>query len=340
MNRQVLLRRRPLGRPAVDDFEIIETPVPAVSDGDVLRRTIYLSLNPYMRGRMSDAASYATPVGLGQVMVGHTVSEVLESRNPAFLPGDFVTAYDGWQQFGLSKGKDLRKLDPRAAPISTAVGVLGMPGMTAYVGLLDIGRPKPGETVVVSAASGAVGSIVGQLARIHGCRAVGVAGSPAKCDYVVNALGFDACVNHRDADLRGALRAACPSGIDVYLENVGGIVMAAVLPLLNINARIPLCGMISEYNDMEPAKDPNLRPLLTKRALIKGFIILDHPDRMPDFLHDCSRWLREGRLKYPGGHCRRTRRGTRSVATAFRRSELRQADCARGARSDFTLARD
>ena len=297
MNRQVLLRRRPTGVPTVDDFEIVETPMPVMIDGSVLRRTIYLSLDPYMRSRMSDAPSYATPVSIGGVMVGHTVSQVVESRNPSFNPGDFVAGYDGWQDFGLSPGKELRKLDPSMAPLSTAIGTLGMPGMTAYVGLFDIGKPKPGETVVVSAASGAVGSVVGQLAKIHGCRAVGIAGSPAKCSYVVHELGFDACVSHRDPDLRSALRAACPTGIDVYFENVGGDVLRAVLTLLNVNARIPLCGLIAEYNQVD-VRGPNLRALLVKRALIKGFIVSDHAERFPEFQRDCSGWLREGRLKY------------------------------------------
>jgi NADPH-dependent curcumin reductase CurA len=263
-----------------------------------VRRTIYLSLDPYMRRLMNDGPSYATPVALGQVMVGHTVSEVVESRNPDFARGDIVSGYDGWQQYGVSKGVDLRKVDPKVAPISTSIGVLGMPGMTAYVGLLDIGRPKAGETVVVSAASGAVGSIVGQIARIKGCRAVGVVGSKEKCGYVVGELGFDACVNYKDDDFRRALRAACPGGIDVYFENVGGAVLAAVLPLLNQNARIPLCGMISQYNATETPAGPNLLPLLVKRAMIKGFIVSDHYDRLPSFLRDCIGWLGEGRLKY------------------------------------------
>ena len=247
-NKQVLLRKRPVGQPSTDDFEIVSAPLPPMEAGLVLRRTIYLSLDPYMRGRMSDGPSYATPVALGQPMVGHTVSQVLDSRNPAFKPGDFVAGYDGWQEFGCSTGAGLRVLDSSVAPISTAVGTLGMPGMTAYVGLLDIGQPKPGETVVVSAASGAVGSVVGQIARIKGCRAVGVAGSPAKCDYVAKDLGFDDCVSYKSPDFLDQLRAACPQGIDVYFENVGGLVFEAVLRLLNVNARIPLCGLIADYN--------------------------------------------------------------------------------------------
>jgi NADPH-dependent curcumin reductase CurA len=296
--RQILLRQRPTGRPSSNDFDVVDAPIPPVDDGDVLRRTIYLSLDPYMRGRMSDAASYATPVAIGQVMVGHTVSEVVESKNPGFARGDFVTGYDGWREYAVSKGSDLRKLDPAAAPVSTAVGVLGMPGMTAYVGLLDIGQPKPGETVVVSAASGAVGQVVGQIARIKGCRAVGVAGSTEKCDFVVKELGFAACVNYKSGDFRDALRAACPNGIDVYFENVGGDVLAAVLKLLNQNARIPLCGLIADYNATEPPAGPSLRPLLVKRAMIRGFIVSDHADRAPAFLRDCTAWLNEGTLKY------------------------------------------
>jgi len=231
-------------------------------------------------------------------MVGGTVSQVVESRNPAFAVGDFVVGFDGWQEYGASNGRELRKLDPGRAPISTALGVLGMPGLTAYVGLLDIGQAKAGETVVVSAASGAVGAVVGQIAKIKGCRAVGVAGSNEKCDYVAGELGFDACVNYRPPSFRDDLAAACSKGIDVYFENVGGPVLAAVLPLLNLGARIPLCGLISDYNAPSPPPGPNLRPLLVKRAMIKGFIVSDHGDRWASFLEDCGCWLADGRLKY------------------------------------------
>ena len=295
--RQILLRRRPVGRPGPDDFELVETPAPSVADGDVLRRTIYLSLDPYMRGRMSDEPSYAAPVAIGQPMVGHTVSQVVESRNPAFAAGDFVAGYDGWRDLGVSKGTDLRKLDP-SLPISTAIGVLGMPGMTAYVGLLDIGQPAAGETVVVSAASGAVGSVVGQIARIKECRAVGVAGSSEKCAYVVDELGFDACVNYKSPSFRDDLAAACPQGVDVYFENVGGAVQAAVFKLLNRNARIPLCGFIADYNATEAPRGAGLRPLLVSRAMLKGFIVSDHANRTGDFLRDCGAWVRAGRIKY------------------------------------------
>ena len=298
VNRQVVLRSRPVGLPTPADFDLIETPVPQPQDGEVLCRTIYLSLDPYMRGRISGARSYAQSVELGQVIVGGTVGQVLESRCVGLAAGDIVQGYDGWQSYAVSRGSGLRKLDPKRAPISTALGVLGMPGMTAYVGLLDIGQPRAGETVVVSAAAGAVGSAVGQIARIKGARAVGIAGSQDKCDYVVRELGFDACVSYKTGELPAALRAACPGGIDVYFENVGGDVLRAVMTLLNQNARIPLCGLISEYNATESTPGPNLRPLLFNRVLIKGFIVSDHMARMGEFLKDCGGWVREGRLKY------------------------------------------
>jgi NADPH-dependent curcumin reductase len=298
MNRQIRLHSRPAGEPTTANFEPADGPMPIPGDGDVLRRTIYLSLDPYMRGRMSDAASYAAPVSIGDVMGGHTVSEVVESRNPGFTKGDFVTGYDGWQAYGVSNGKELRKLDPRLVPISTAIGVLGMPGMTAFVGLMDIGRPRPGETVVVSAASGAVGAVVGQLAKIKGCRAVGIAGSPAKCQYVIEELGFDACVNYKTDDLVPALKKACPDGVDIYFENVGGAVFAAILRVINKGARIPLCGLISEYNATGNPAGPNLRPLLVQRAKIEGFIVSDHNDRAPAFLQEVAPLVMSGRIKF------------------------------------------
>jgi NADPH-dependent curcumin reductase CurA len=300
VNRKIVLHRRPVGEPRLDDFELVESPVPSPRDGEILTRTIYLSLDPYMRGRMNAGRSYTGGMNpeLGDVMVGGTVSEVVESRNAAYAPGDVVAGFNGWQSHGVTKGAGLRKLDPHEAPVSTALGVLGMPGLTAYVGLLDIGRPQPDETVVVSAASGAVGSVVGQLAELKGCRAVGVAGSAAKCEYVVRELGFDACVNYKDADFFERLQAACPNGIDVYFENVGGAVLAAVLRLVNVRARIPLCGLIAQYNATGPVSGPDWRPLLTGRVLVQGFIVSDHQDRMADFLADCGQWYREGRLKY------------------------------------------
>ena len=297
-SRRVLLKNRPVGAPTPGDFEIVEQALSAPKDGEMLCRTIYLSLDPYMRGRISGVKSYAKGVDPGELMVGGTVSEVLESKHPAFKTGDIVQGYDGWQSHAVSSGMGVRKIDPSVAPASTALGVLGMPGMTAYVGLLDIGQPKPGETVVVSAASGAVGAVVGQLAKLKGCRAVGIAGAKDKCDYVVGELGFDACVNYKTDDLGAALSAACPKGVDVYFENVGGAVTEAVMPLLNPFARVPLCGLISMYNATGPAPGPSWRWLLTNRVLVKGFIVSDHLDRMPAFLADATAWLREGKLKF------------------------------------------
>jgi NADPH-dependent curcumin reductase len=297
-NVRVVLKSRPVGEPTPDNFAIATAPVPKPGAGEMLCRTIYLSLDPYMRGRISDRRSYAPGVEIGHVIVGGTVSQVVESKNPAFAPGDFVVGSNGWQTHAVSSGRGVRKLDPKGTPISTALGVLGMPGMTAYVGLLDIGRPRAGETVVVSAAAGAVGSAVGQIARIKGCRAVGIAGSKDKCRHVVEDLGFDASVSYKEGDLLAALGTACPQGIDVYFENVGGDVLRAVLSLINPNARIPLCGLISQYNAVELPSGPNLAPLLWNRVLVKGFIVSDHGERMPDFLADATRWVTDGTLRY------------------------------------------
>ena len=300
--KRIVLASRPVGEPKPSDFRIEEIPVPAPGPGQVLLRTIWLSLDPYMRGRISDAASYAQPVPIGGVIEAGTVCEVIASNNPAFAKGDIVLARAGWQTHALSDGKGLAKIDPKLAPISTAVGVLGMPGMTAYTGLLDIGRPQPGETVVVAAASGAVGSAVGQIARIKGARAVGIAGGKDKCEFVKNELGFDHCVDHRDPDLAARLKDACPKGIDVYFENVGGAVFDAVFPLLNPFARVPVCGLIAHYNDTE-AKPPKwaaslMRAILTKRLTFRGFIVSDFVARQADFLRDMSQWVREGKVKY------------------------------------------
>ena len=297
-NRRVLLKRRPVGAPKPDDFELVESPAPRPADGEILCRTIYLSLDPYMRGRISGVTSYAKGVDPGELMVGGTVGEVVESLHPGFSRGDLVVGRDGWQTYGISNGAGVRTLDPKQAPISTALSVLGMPSLTAYVGLLDIGRPKSGETVVVSAASGAVGSAVGQIAKIEGCRVVGIAGGRAKCDHVVSELGFDACVDYKAGDVFTGLSAACPSGVDVYFDNVGGEILKAVLALVNPNARVPLCGLVSQYNATELPPGPNWGVLLVNRVLVQGFIISDHLDRMPDFLRDCSTWVREGKLKY------------------------------------------
>jgi NADPH-dependent curcumin reductase CurA len=298
VNRQVLLKSRPTGMPTPENFEIVERAIPEPADGEVLVRTLFLSLDPYMRGRMSDAKSYATPVALGAVMGGGTVGEVVASRDGGFKPGDIALGAAGWQDYAAQPARDLRKLDPAVAPVSTALGVLGMPGRTAYVGLLDVGQPMAGETVVVSAASGAVGSVVGQIAKLKGCRVVGIAGGADKCRYVVEELGFDACLDHRAANLHEKLAEACSKGIDVYFENVGGAVLEAVWPLLNNFARVPVCGLIAQYNDVEPRPGPSLRSVLSKRLTVRGFIVSDHMNRMDAFLADMGKWVREGKVKY------------------------------------------
>jgi NADPH-dependent curcumin reductase len=301
--RRIVLATRPVGEPKPSDFRLEEFPVPEAGPGRLLLRTQWLSLDPYMRGRMSDAASYAKPVGIGEVMEGGTVSQVLASKVDGFAPGDIVVGRAGWQTHAVSDGRGMRKVDPSLAPVSTAVGVLGMPGMTAYTGLLEIGKPQPDETVVVAAASGAVGSIVGQIAKIKGARAVGIAGGPEKCRFVVRELGFDACLDHRAPGFPERLKEACPKGIDVYFENVGGAVWEAVFPLLNPFARIPVCGLIAHYNDTELPGGPNripqlMRAVLTKRLTMRGFIVSDFAAKEGDFLRDVSTWLRERRIKY------------------------------------------
>jgi NADPH-dependent curcumin reductase CurA len=303
VGKRILLASRPVGEPKESDLRIEDMPVPTPGPGEMLLRTLWLSLDPYMRGRMSDAPSYATPVAIGRVMEGRTVSEVVASNLESYAPGDIVLGPSGWQTHALSQGKLTRKIDPSIAPVSTALGVLGMPGMTAYTGLLDIGQPMAGETVVVSAASGAVGSVVGQIAKIKGARAVGIAGGPAKCRYGVDELRFDACIDHRAPDMAEQLKAACPNGIDVYFENVGGAVFEAVFPLLNNFARVPVCGQIATYNASEmPAgalrTSQVTRAILTKRLTLRGFIVTDFAARQPEFLRDVSGWLREGRIKY------------------------------------------
>ena len=302
-NRQIHLAAHPIGFPRETDFALIERRVPQPTDGQMLCRTIYLSLDPYMRGRMNKGPSYARGVDTGDVMVGGTVSQVVESKLDGYEVGDFVLSGNGWQEYGLSDGTGVRKLDSSHAPISTAVGVLGMPGMTAYVGLLHIGQVKEGETVAVSAASGAVGSVVGQIAKIKGCRVVGVAGAQKKCDYVTRELGFDACVSHLGEGLPADLKAACPEGIDVYFENVGGKVFDAVIPLLNNFARVPICGRIANYNDTEPPAGSNqvarlMGLALVRRLTFRGFIVFDHAEHEADFLRDVSGWIRGGELRY------------------------------------------
>ena len=304
MNHQIVLNSRPNGAPTPDNFRAQSTPVPMPASGQVLLRTLYLSLDPYMRGRMSDAASYAAAVGIGEVMVGAVVARVEASQHPGYRVGDLVLANTGWQKFALSDTNDLIRLDADLAQPSLALGVLGMPGFTAYMGLLDIGQPKAGDTVVVAAASGAVGSVVGQIAKIKGCRVVGLAGGAEKCAYVVNELGFDACIDHRSPDFAQALATACAKGIDVYFESVGGAVFDAVLPLLNTGARIPVCGLIAHYNDTALPAGPDRLSLLTRTLLIKrikmqGFIIFDdYGHRYDEFFTQMSKWVANGQIKF------------------------------------------
>ncbi len=303
VNRRIVLARRPKGAPGAEDFRLERQPVPPAGPNQVLLRTRYLSLDPYMRGRMNEGRSYVKPVALGAPMTGQTVSVVQRSNTSAFQVGDLVLANVGWQDYGLSDGSDLVRIDAAMPRPSYALGVLGMPGLTAYVGLLDIGQPKAGETVVVAAATGAVGSVVGQIARIKGCRAIGVAGGREKCEYALKTLGFDECLDHHEAELPGRLAAACPNGIDVYFESVGGAVLGAVLPLLNIGARVPLCGLIAWYNLERLPEGGDRTPLLLttvlrQRVKLQGFIIYDHYKRAPVFQQDMSGWLREGRVHY------------------------------------------
>jgi NADPH-dependent curcumin reductase CurA len=298
MNTRVLLTRRPEGEPKTDDFQVVKEPVPAPRDGEVLLRTRFLSLDPYMRGRMSAAKSYAKPVEVGEVMVGGTISEVAESKNDGFRKGDVVLAQGGWQSYALSNGAGLRKLDTDGLPVTYALGILGMPGLTAHCALLEIGNPQPGETVVVSAASGAVGAVAGQIAKLKGCRAVGVAGSDDKCRYVVETLHFDACINRRTENLDDALERHCPEGVDVYFDNTGGPILEAVMRHLRLHARIAIVGMIDQYNATKAPAGPNLRPLLVNRAKVEGFLVSDHAAHAEAFERDMRAWLRDGKLHY------------------------------------------
>jgi len=301
--RRWVLASRPSGKPSVDNFRLEEVAVPTPGQGQILLKTRYLSLDPYMRGRMAAGESYADRVELGDVMVGGTVAEVVVSNNAAFAVGDLVTAMSGWQEYQVSDGQGVMKLDPRIQPMSYALGVLGMPGLTAYVGLLDLGEPKPGETVVLAASTGAVGSVVGQIAKIKGCRVVGIAGAAEKCAYAVEELGYDACVSHYDDNMAEQLAAQCPDGIDVYFENVGGSSWEAVMPLLNDFARIPVCGLIAHYNQTELPPGPDRMSvlqsmILVRRIKMQGFIVSDHFDRVPDFVNDVGGWVASGKIKY------------------------------------------
>ena len=301
MNRQILLAARPVGFPKDSDFKLVENPLPTPGDGQILVRSIYLSVDPYMRGRMNDVKSYAPPVQIGEVMGGGVVAKVVASNNPAFKEGDIVEGMFGWQDYAVSPGQGVRKIDPSLAPISTALGVLGMPGLTAYFGLLEIGKPKTGETVVVSGAAGAVGSIVGQIAKIKGCRVVGIAGGDDKIAYLTGELGFDGAFNYKTtSDYYEKLKELCPGGVDVYFDNVGGEITDAVFRLINPKARISICGQISQYNLEKPEMGPRLilTSLLVKQARAEGFLVFQFLERYPEGLSQMAQWVKEGKLKY------------------------------------------
>jgi len=298
LNKQVLLASRPKGAVTEENFRFVEVPIGKPGQDEVLVRNEWLSLDPYMRGRMSDAKSYAKSVEIGEVMVGQTVGEVVESHDANFKPGDKVLTPLGWQLYGVASAKDLTKIDAKRAPASYYLGILGMPGITAWFGLFEIGKPKAGDTVVVSAASGAVGSVVGQLAKIKGCRVVGIAGGKIKCDYVVKDLGFDGCIDYKAGNLLANLHEQCPKGVDVDFENVGGVILDTVLRVMNLRSRIVVCGLIAEYSATEPYGYKMLRSVLVNRVRMQGMIVFDWKDRYGEALQGLSGYLAEGKLEY------------------------------------------
>jgi hypothetical protein len=300
INRKITLASRPVGMPKEADFKLVEAPVLDPNPGELLVKSLYISVDPYMRGRLRDAKSYADPVEIGGVMVGGAVGEVVASHNPRFAAGDVVQGEFGWQAYVISNGKGVRKIDPEIAPISTSLGVLGMPGLTAYFGLLDIGQPKSGETVVVSGAAGAVGSLVGQIAKIKGCRAVGIAGTDDKVHHLVDELGFDGAFNYKTTkNYVEKLKELCPKGIDVYFDNVGGAVTDAVIPLLNTGARMAICGQISQYNQEKPEPGPRwLWALIVKQARAEGFLVFQFADKYQQGITEMAGWIKAGKLKY------------------------------------------
>ncbi|ASJ40991.1 NADP-dependent oxidoreductase [Vibrio vulnificus] len=303
-NRQIVLASRPVGAPTAENFALKQSDIPTPAQGEMLLRSVYLSLDPYMRGRMSDAKSYAEPVGIDEVMVGGTVCQVEVSNHAEFEVGEWVLAYTGWQDYALSNGEGLIKLGKHPGHPSYALGVTGMPGFTAYMGLLDIGQPKEGDTLVVAAATGAVGSMVGQIGKLKGCRVIGIAGGEEKCQFAKETLGFDECIDHKATDFAEQLAKVCHNGIDIYFENVGGKVFDAVMPLLNTGARIPLCGLISQYNATSLPEGPDrmsmlMAQLLIKRIKMQGFIIFDdYGHRYGEFAADMSQWLAQGKIHY------------------------------------------
>ena len=303
-NRRIVLASRPVGAPTQDNFRLETVTAPTINDGEMLLRSVYLSLDPYMRGRMSDAKSYADPVAIDDVMVGATVCQVEASNNADFEVGEWVLAYTGWQDYGVSNGEGLIKLGKEPSHPSYALGIMGMPGFTAYMGLLDIGQPKEGDTLVVAAATGPVGATVGQIGKLKGCRVIGVAGGQEKCQYAKEVLGFDECIDHKADDFAEQLAKACDNGIDVYFENVGGKVFDAVMPLLNTGARIPVCGLISQYNATSLPEGPDrmsslMGTLLVKRIKMQGFIIFDdYAHRYNEFATQMTEWLSQGKMHY------------------------------------------
>jgi NADPH-dependent curcumin reductase len=298
MNRQVLLASRPQGAVNEGNFSIVDAPTPSPAEGEALIRNDWLSLDPYMRGRMSEAKSYVPPVQIGEVMVGQTVGTVVESRDPKLVAGDAVLTQLGWQRYGVAKAKDVVKVDTKRVPGSYYLGVLGMPGFTAWFGLHEIGQPKAGETFVVSAAAGAVGSVAGQLAHLAGCRVVGIAGGKAKCDYVVGELGFDGCIDYKAGNLLADLREHCPKGVDIDFENVGGVILDTVLRVMNLRSRIIVCGLISDYNATEAYGYRMLRSVLVNRIRMQGMIVFDWKDRYGEAIKGLAGYLAEGKLKY------------------------------------------
>ncbi|CAH6800998.1 NADPH-dependent curcumin/dihydrocurcumin reductase [Vibrio chagasii] len=303
-NRRIVLASRPVGAPTQDNFRLETVAAPKINDGEMLLRSVYLSLDPYMRGRMSDAKSYADPVAIDEVMVGATVCQVEASNNSNYEVGEWVLAYTGWQDYGVSNGEGLIKLGKAPTHPSYALGIMGMPGFTAYMGLLDIGQPKEGDTLVVAAATGPVGATVGQIGKLKGCRVIGVAGGQEKCQYAKEVLGFDECIDHKADDFAEQLAKACDNGIDVYFENVGGKVFDAVMPLLNTGARIPVCGLISQYNATSLPEGPDrmsslMGTLLVKRIKMQGFIIFDdYAHRYNEFATQMTEWLSQGKMHY------------------------------------------
>ncbi|RKQ35727.1 NADP-dependent oxidoreductase [Oceanobacillus halophilus] len=298
-NRSILLVSRPKGMPIQDNFKLIEEPLPSIRDGEVLVETIYLSVDPYMRGRMRGIKTYTSPYNLNEVLTGGVVGRIVESKNKRFEIGDIIEGRLGWSDYSVSNGRNIRKVNPNLAPITTALGVVGMPGLTAYFGLLDIGKPKSGETVVVSGAAGAVGTVVGQIAKNKGCRVIGIAGSEEKNEYLEKELGFDATINYKEENLREALKDKCPDGVDIYFDNVGGVVTDHVMYRLNFQARIIVCGQISEYNSEEQAVGPRVqRFLLNCSALMKAFIVSDYSERFSEGYQYLGDWVQQGKLKY------------------------------------------